>query len=138
MERVIIIETIDEIEDAARQFLEQSEGSNIIALYGEMGAGKTTLTKAICKVLGVEESVTSPTFTIVNEYRTIGGESVYHFDFYRIEKLSEALDIGYEEFMESGSICLIEWPEKVEEILPKETLRVKIESMEDGSRRVVF
>ena len=138
MERVIIIETINEIESAARQFLKQTTGSNIIALYGGMGAGKTTFTKAICKVLGVEESVTSPTFTIVNEYRTVEGESVYHFDFYRIEKLSEALDIGYEEFMESGSICLIEWPEKVEEILPKETLRVKIESMEDGSRRVLF
>jgi len=138
MERVIVIEGIDSIADAAEQFLADIAGSNIIALYGAMGAGKTTLIKAICKALGVEESVTSPTFTIVNEYRTSEDEPIYHFDFYRIEKLSEAFDIGFEEFVESNNLCLIEWPEKVEQILPGNTLRVKIEVTDDGHRRLIF
>jgi len=138
MERVIVIEGIDSIADAAEQFLADIAGSNIIALYGAMGAGKTTLIKAICKALGVEESVTSPTFTIVNEYRTSEDEPIYHFDFYRIEKLAEAFDIGFEEFVESNNLCLIEWPEKVEQILPGNTLRVKIEVTDDGHRRLIF
>jgi len=138
MERVIVIEGIDSIADVAEQFLADIAGSNIIALYGAMGAGKTTLIKAICKALGVEESVTSPTFTIVNEYRTAEDEPIYHFDFYRIEKLSEAFDIGFEEFIESNNLCLIEWPEKVEQILPGNTLRVKIEVTDDGHRRLIF
>ena len=138
MERVIVIEGIDSIADAAKRFLEEIAGNNIVALYGAMGAGKTTLIKAICKALGVEESVTSPTFTIVNEYRTSEDEPIYHFDFYRIEKLSEAFDIGFEEFIESNNLCLIEWPEKVEQILPGNTLRVKIEVTDDGHRRLIF
>jgi ATPase, YjeE family len=138
MERVIIIESIDNVADAAEQFLAEVTESNIIALYGAMGAGKTTLIKAVCKALGVEESVTSPTFTIVNEYRTPENEPIYHFDFYRIEKLSEAFDIGFEEFIESDNLCLIEWPEKVEQILPENTLRVKIEVTDDGQRRLIF
>ena len=138
MERIIIIESIDGIADAAKRFLEEIAGNNIVALYGAMGAGKTTLTKAICKELGIDDSVTSPTFTIINEYRTPEDEPVYHFDFYRIEKLSEAFDIGFEEFIESGSLCLIEWPENVEQILPKNTLKVKIEVTEDGCRRLIF
>jgi len=138
MERIIVIENISGIEDAAKRFLRESAGSNIIAFYGGMGAGKTTLIKAICRASDIEESVTSPTFTIVNEYRTSGGAPVYHFDFYRIDKLSEAFDIGFEEFIESGDMCLIEWPEKIEQILPESTLKVKIEVAEDGSRRLLF
>ena len=138
MERVITIESIDRIETAAKEFLAEKGSSNIIAMYGEMGAGKTTFTKALCKVFGVADSVTSPTFTIVNEYRTSLGEAVYHFDFYRIDKLSEAFDIGFEEFIDSGNLCLIEWPCKIEDILPEDTLKVRIEALADGSRRISF
>ena len=103
-----------------------------------MGAGKTTFTKAICKVLGVPDSVNSPTFTIINEYRTKEGEPVYHFDFYRIDKLEEAYDIGFDEFVDSGRLCLIEWPEKIEKLLPEETLRVYIKVLPDDSREISF
>ena len=110
----------------------------VVALYGEMGAGKTTFTKALCKVLGVVDGVNSPTFNLINEYRTDKGEVVYHFDFYRIDKLEEAFDIGFEEFIESGNLCIIEWPEKIEQILPSDTLRVKISVLKDGSRELAF
>ena len=108
------------------------------AFYGRMGAGKTTFISAVCSVLGVGDEVASPTFTIVNEYRTSDGTPVFHFDFYRIEKLSEVLDIGYEEYLDSGGICLMEWPEKIEELLPEDVLRVSIVEEEDGSRTVTF
>ena len=138
MERVITIETISDIESAAKKFLTEIGSNNIIALYGDMGAGKTTFTKGMCKVLNVTDIVNSPTFTIVNEYRTPEGRAIYHFDFYRIERLSEAFDIGFEEFMDSGELSIIEWPEKIEQILPEETLRVRIEVLDDGCRRLVF
>jgi tRNA threonylcarbamoyladenosine biosynthesis protein TsaE len=103
-----------------------------------MGAGKTTFTKSLCKVLGVLDGVNSPTFTLINEYRTSDGETIYHFDFYRINKLEEAFDIGFEEFVESGNLCIIEWPEKIEQILPPDTLRVKISVLDDGKRELIF
>ena len=134
----ISIQNISCIEDAAREFLRQTQGVTVYAFYGRMGAGKTTFISALCSVLGVGDEVASPTFTIVNEYRASDGTPVFHFDFYRIEKLSEVLDIGYEEYLDSGGICLMEWPEKIEELLPEDALRVSIVEEEDGSRTVTF
>ena len=132
------IQNISCIEDAAREFLRQTQGVTVYAFYGRMGAGKTTFISAVCSVLGVGDDVASPTFTIVNEYRASDGTPVFHFDFYRIEKLSEVLDIGYEEYLDSGGLCLMEWPEKIEELLPEDVLRVSIVEEEDGSRTVTF
>lgn len=134
----ISIQNISCIEDAAREFLRRTQGVTVYAFYGRMGAGKTTFISAVCSVLGVGDEVASPTFTIVNEYRASDGTPVFHFDFYRIEKLSEVLDIGYEEYLDSGGICLMEWPEKIEELLPEDALRVSIVEEEDGSRTVTF
>ena len=134
----ISIQNISCIEDAAREFLRQTQGVTVYAFYGRMGAGKTTFISALCSVLGVGDEVASPTFTIVNEYRASDGTPVFHFDFYRIEKLSEVLDIGYEEYLDSGGLCLMEWPEKIEELLPEDVLRVSIVEEEDGSRTVTF
>jgi tRNA threonylcarbamoyladenosine biosynthesis protein TsaE len=138
MDKKVIIKGLDHIDDVAREFLKKREGALVIALYGEMGAGKTTFTKAICRVLGVLDGVNSPTFTLINEYRTKGGDTIYHFDFYRINKLEEAFDIGFEEFVDSSDLCIIEWPEKIEQILPTDVLRVKISVLDDGSRELTF
>ena len=138
MKKKILIRSVENIDEAAVEFLKRKPASTVIALYGEMGAGKTTFTKALCKVLGVVDGVNSPTFNLINEYRTDKGEVVYHFDFYRIDKLEEAFDIGFEEFIESGNLCIIEWPEKIEQILPSDTLRVKISVLKDGSRELAF
>ena len=127
-----------DLDRAAREFLRQTEGVSVYAFYGSMGAGKTTFISAVCRVLGVEDEVASPTFTIVNEYLTGDGRPVYHFDFYRIEKISEALDIGYEEYMDSGELCFMEWPEKIEQILPDDALKVCISENADGSRALLF
>ena len=138
MSKKVIINGLSHIEEAAREFLSKKGDAPVIALYGEMGAGKTTFTKSLCKVLGVLDGVNSPTFTLINEYRTSDGETIYHFDFYRINKLEEAFDIGFEEFVESGNLCIIEWPEKIEQILPPDTLRVKISVLDDGKRELIF
>jgi len=138
MENRILIHGLNDIERAAKEFLKLRGNNTVIAFYGAMGAGKTTFTKAICNVLGVPDSVNSPTFTIINEYRTKEGEPVYHFDFYRIDKLEEAYDIGFDEFVDSGWLCLIEWPEKIEKLLPEETLRVYIKVLPDDSREISF
>ncbi len=130
----IRINNIDELDGAAQEFLSQVKDNSVIAFYGAMGAGKTTFIKALCKSLGILENVNSPTFNIVNEYRTTEGHSVFHFDFYRIEKPAEALDIGFEEYVYSGDLCLIEWPQNIEQILPPETLKVQITVQEDDSR----
>lgn len=127
-----------DLEHAAKEFLDNIGSSRIIAFYGGMGAGKTTFITAVCKVLGVEDVVNSPTFTIVNEYRTAAGEAVYHFDFYRINKLSEAIDIGLGEYFDSDGLCLIEWPEMVEELLPEETLRVRILVDDEETRTLLL
>lgn len=103
-----------------------------------MGAGKTTFTKAICEVLGVKDVITSPTFAIVNEYTDGNGNPIYHFDFYRIKKLEEVYDMGYEDYFYSGNLCLLEWPELIEEILPDNAIKVKIEEQQDGSRLVTL
>ncbi len=134
----ICIKNIKELPAAASAFLKQIGESRIVAFYGDMGAGKTTFIKNICLELGVPDIVNSPTFTIVNEYRTKNGEPIFHFDFYRINKPEEAYDIGIEEYFDSGSLCLMEWPEKIEQILPPETLRVKISVQNDGSRVIAL
>ncbi len=136
--RKIVINGVGDLDRAAREFLRLTDGVRIYAFYGSMGAGKTTFISALCRVLGVGDEVASPTFTIVNEYRAGNGRAVYHFDFYRIERLQEVLDIGYEEYMDSDGICLMEWPEKIEAILPEDTLRVHIAEQPDGSRSVTF
>ncbi len=130
----ILIENTDSLHDAAKEFLKATEGTAVYAFYGFMGAGKTTFISAMCDVLGVEDEVASPTFTIVNEYCAADGMPVYHFDFYRIEKISEALEIGYEEYIYGDGICLMEWPEKIEEILPEDALHITVRETEDGSR----
>ncbi|MGM9753321.1 MAG: tRNA (adenosine(37)-N6)-threonylcarbamoyltransferase complex ATPase subunit type 1 TsaE [Candidatus Cryptobacteroides sp.] len=134
MEHKLIIKDLSEIRQAAREFLGLVQGHSIIAFYAPMGAGKTTFTTAICKELGVSSEVSSPTFAIVNEYRTAGEQSIFHFDFYRIRKLEEALDIGLYDYLDSGELCILEWPENIEELLPDNTLKVYITVQEDQSR----
>lgn len=128
----------EEIARAAQEFVEAMGEKTVFAFRGKMGAGKTTLIKSICEALGVEDTVTSPTFAIVNEYETTEGRPIYHFDFYRIKKLSEAYDMGCEEYFYSGNPCFIEWPELIEEILPEETVDVTIEEQPSGERLLVF
>ncbi len=131
----ITISGLGDLDRAAAAFLEEIGDGRIIALYAPMGAGKTTFTTAVCRALGVrEDAVSSPTFSIVNEYRTLTGEPMYHFDFYRIDKIEEALDIGFYDYIDSGFLCIIEWPENIEEILSEETLRVSITVNPDESR----
>lgn len=132
----IRIETIEGIAAAARAFIDAMGDHRVFAFYGAMGVGKTTFIKALCKALGVEDIVTSPTFAIVNEYRTTQGEPVYHFDFYRLRRLSEAFDMGCEEYFQSGNLCFIEWPEIVEEALPDDTVRVTLTELPDGTRLI--
>jgi len=136
----IKIQNIETIREAARQFINANalqEKGLVIAFYGKMGAGKTTFIKALCEELGVEDVITSPTFAIVNEY-TIDRQSIYHFDFYRIKKIEEVYDMGYEDYFYSGNLCLIEWPELIEDLLPEDALRVTIEEQPDGSRTITW
>lgn len=133
------IDNIDSIREAARQFVTATGENTVFAFYGKMGAGKTTFIKAVCEELGVEDVITSPTFAIVNEYRSdTTGELIYHFDFYRIKKIEEVYDMGYEDYFYSGALCFIEWPELIEELLPEEAVKVTIEENSDGSRIVRF
>ena len=131
------LEEIDKVAEDFIQYISESDlQSNIFAFYGKMGAGKTTFIKAICKALGVKDIVNSPTFTIINEYKSAKGFPIYHFDFYRINKLQEAYDIGVEEYFAGGGLCLIEWPEKIAEILPEDCISVTITTNADLSRTV--
>ena len=135
----IKIQSLEHIHEAAREFIAARGDNTVFALYGKMGAGKTTFIKALCQELGVEDVVTSPTFAVINEYRSdIAGELIYHFDFYRIKKLEEVYDMGYEDYFYSGALCFIEWPELVEELLPGNTIKVTIEELEDGSRKLTM
>lgn len=132
----IIINSLEDIATAAKQFVDNIGDRRIFAFYGSMGAGKTTFIKAICEELGVEDVITSPTFAIVNEYTTGEGDPLYHFDFYRIKKLDEFFDMGGEDYFNSGSLCFIEWPELIEEVMPEDAVNVTIEEQPDGSRMV--
>lgn len=132
----IEINDLSAIQTAARKFIEHMGDHKVFAFYGSMGAGKTTFIKAICEELGVKETVASPTFAIINEYKDKNDCSIYHFDFYRINKLEEVYDFGYEDYFYSGSLCFIEWPELVEQVLPVHTVRIAIREMGNGSRIV--
>ena len=142
----IKIQDIDHIREAAREFVENIGEARVFAFYGKMGAGKTTFVKAICEELGVDDVITSPTFAIINEYTAAPNPSalslqtstIYHFDFYRIKKLEEVYDMGYEDYFYSGALCFIEWPELIEEILPDDAVRVSIIEQENGSRVVSY
>jgi tRNA threonylcarbamoyladenosine biosynthesis protein TsaE len=133
----MIIQSIDTIREAAREFISQMGDHRVFAFYGKMGAGKTTFVKAICEELGVEDVITSPTFAIVNDYSSPSTQ-IYHFDFYRIKKLEEVYDMGYEDYFYSGALCFIEWPELIEPLLPDDAVRVTIEEQPDGTRTVSF
>lgn len=132
----IEINHISEINNAARQFVDQIGDKTVIALYGAMGAGKTTFIKAVCEELGVTETITSPTFAIVNEYKSGDSSPIYHFDFYRINKLEEVYDFGYEDYFYNGNLCFIEWPELIESLLPDNCLKLKISETESGVRLI--
>ena len=132
----IKIDNLEHIHEAAREFISAMGEGTVFAFYGHMGAGKTTFIKAVCECLGVEDVINSPTFAIVNEYRAESGELIYHFDLYRIKKLEEVYDMGYEDYFYSGALCFIEWPELVEELLPEDAVKVYIEENADGTRTV--
>ena len=133
----IKIQSLEQIHEAARQFIEAMGENTVFAFYGKMGAGKTTFIKAVCEELGVTDTVTSPTFAIVNEYRSdTTGELIYHFDFYHIKKLEEVYDMGYEDYFYCGAVCFIEWPELIEELLPGDAVKVTIEERESGERLI--
>lgn len=137
MKHELTIKDLSAIDQVAEAFLKEIGDNRLIAFYAPMGAGKTTFTTAICRVLGVkEDAVSSPTFSIINEYRTASGEPMFHFDFYRINRISEALDIGFYDYIDSGCLCIMEWPENIEEIIPEETLKVTITVNDDASRTI--
>lgn len=136
MRQEIIIKDINDLDRAAKEFLEKLGDRTLVAFYAPMGSGKTTFTTAICRILGVTDPVGSPTFAIVNEYMRADGDPMYHFDFYRISKPSEAIEIGLYDYLDSGCLCLMEWPENIEGLLPEETLRVEIAVNPDQSRTV--
>ncbi len=134
----IKIKSLDGIADAARQFVDAMGENKVFALFGPMGVGKTTFVKAVCEILGVEDTITSPTFAIVNEYRTNTGDQIFHFDFYRIRKVEEVYDMGYEDYVYSGAVCFLEWPELIEELLPEDAVRVTLSEEEDGTRTITL
>ncbi len=133
----ITISNLDNIRESAREFINNIGSHKVFAFYGKMGAGKTTFIKAICEELGVNDVITSPTFAIINEYSG-KDETIYHFDFYRIKKLEEVYDMGYEDYFYSGALCFIEWPELIEEVLPEDAVKVQITEKEDGTRAILF
>ena len=138
MKHEVIIRDTADLDRAAAEFLDKIGDNTLVAFFAPMGAGKTTFTTALCKALGVTEPVGSPTFAIVNEYLRADGDYMYHFDFYRINKLSEAIEIGLDDYLYSGCLCIMEWPENVEELLPEDTLRLNITVNPDLSRTLTW
>lgn len=135
-EYTITINGIEDYPQAAREFVKLLDRGRIFAFYGKMGSGKTTFIKSICEELGVEDSINSPTFAIVNEYEDRNQNTIYHFDFYRIKSIEEVYNMGYEEYLYGDAICFMEWPELIEELLPEETVKVFVEETEGGARSV--
>ena len=138
MKHEITVQNLEDLDRAAAEFLKEIGNNTLIAFYAPMGSGKTTFTTAICRNLGVTDPVGSPTFAIVNEYMRADGEPMYHFDFYRINKLSEAVENGLYDYLDSGYLCLMEWPENIEDLLPEETLKVSIHVNPDQSRTIFW
>ncbi len=136
MEKIIEINSLDELDRVAQTVIDSLDGRTVVAFDAPMGAGKTTLISRIAALLGSDDDVTSPTFAIVNQYE--GSRTIYHFDMYRIERVEEALDFGSEEYLSSGNLCLVEWPEKIEPLLPDDTMVVRIEILSDSARRFVI
>ena len=134
----IRINSLDTIHEAAKEFIKGMGDGKVFAFYGKMGAAKTTFIKALCEVLGVKDVITSPTFAIINEYTDGNNNPIYHFDFYRIKKLEAVYDMGYEDYFYSGNLCLLEWPELVEDVLPENVIKVTIEEQPDGSRLLTY
>lgn len=135
-EHIITIKSLEEYPAAAREFIKFMDRGRLFAFYGKMGSGKTTLIKSICEELGVTDTINSPTFAIVNEYEDRDGNTIFHFDFYRIKSITEVYNMGYEEYLYSNAYCFMEWPELVEELLPEECIRVEIEENADSTRTV--
>ena len=138
MQLKLVCENVHSLDTAASQILKAFKGNRIFALFGNMGAGKTTFIKAFCRKLDVKDVVNSPTFAIVNEYLNTKGESVYHFDFYRLKKESEAIDIGYEEYIYSGCYCFMEWPEKIENLLPEGYVSIRLDTDGETGVRTIY
>ncbi len=136
MEEQLTARHLGDIPRVAEELLALIDLHGVVAFYGEMGAGKTTLIREMCTQLGVTDNVTSPTFALVNEYHTGDGEPIFHFDFYRITRIEELFDLGYEEYFASGCLCLVEWPEKMEGLLPEGTTEIHITVGEDGERLI--
>ncbi len=134
--QTFVSENINDLPEIAENILQQFKDENIFALFGKMGSGKTTLIKEICKIKKVNDNVTSPTFALINEYLTESGEKIYHFDFYRIESPEEVFDFGYEDYFFSGNMCLIEWPELIENLLPENYVKIEIKEKENGFRYI--
>ncbi len=132
----LVLKSLSELNVIAEKFLRLMRDNKVFAFFGPMGVGKTTFIKALCNELGVVEIVTSPTFALINEYQTGNGKIIYHFDFYRIEKIEEVFDFGYEDYFYSGNYCFIEWPDKIAEILPKDVVFVQMKENKDGSRTI--
>ena len=138
MKHEVTIQNVADLDRAATEFLDKIGDNTLVAFYAPMGAGKTTFTTSICRILGVTDPVGSPTFAIVNEYMRQNGEPMYHFDFYRINKLSEAVEIGLYDYLDSGCLCVMEWPENIDELLPEETVKVTFAINADGSRTLTW
>lgn len=128
------VHSVGELPQVAKAVIEELQGRNVVALWGEMGAGKTTLIREICDQMGVDQVVSSPTFALVNEYADQQQRPIFHFDFYRINKIEEAFDLGYEEYFFGGELCLVEWPERIETLLPEDAMHVEIEVEPGGER----
>lgn len=136
MEYKIKIKNIDEYPQAAAAFANNMGDNRIFAFYGGMGVGKTTFIKAVCEAMGVQDAINSPTFAIVNEYEDAANNTIYHFDFYRIKDIAEVYNMGYEEYFDGHAYCFIEWPELIEELLPREAVRVHIDEDSTGARTI--
>ncbi len=136
--REITVSGLGDLPEAAEEILDALDGRNVVAFFGTMGAGKTTLIREICEQLGSEDVVTSPTFALVNRYNAANGRPIFHFDFYRIERPEEAFDMGYEEYFYSDGLCLVEWSERIEELLPDDVMRVEIEVVSPTKRHITI